>query len=79
MERYEGDEWRYLSDPNHDPKQVCVKQLWREALGEAGNPTRRDSLFLAEVMDNMEGWKRSEKTIDYGQYRAQMCWMRIEV
>jgi len=76
LERYEGDEWRYLSDPNHDPKQVCVKQLWKEALGEAGNPTRRDSLFLAEVMDNMEGWKRGEGRITTGIYKAQQFWFK---
>ena len=73
-----GDIQRYLSDPNHDAKQVCIKQLWREALGELGNPTRRDSNFIAEVMDNMEGRKRSEKTIDYGQDRSQKCWFKTE-
>ena len=73
-----GDIQRYLSDPNHDAKQVCVKQLWKEALGEPGNPTRRDCNFIAEVMDNMPGWKRGEGRITTGVYRAQLYWKKCE-
>lgn len=72
-----GDIRRYLTDPNHDPQQVCIKQLWREALGELGNPARRDSLFIAEVMDNMDGWKRSDTPISNGMYRGQKCWHKL--
>ena len=73
-----GDIRRYLSDPNHFVRQVCIKQLWREALGEAGNPKRRDSLFIAEVMDNMDGWKRTDHKISSGIYRGQSYWQRVE-
>ena len=69
-----GDIQRYLSDPTHAPSEVCIKQLWREALGEVGNPTRRDSNFIAEVMDHMPGWKRGEGRITTGVYRSQLYW-----
>ena len=72
-----GDIQKYLSDPNHDAKQVCIKQLWKEALGEPGNPTRRDSNFIAEVMDNMNGWKRSDTPISSGIYKHQKSWERV--
>ena len=73
-----GNAGMLLSDPNHDAKQVCIKQLWKEALGEPGNPTRRDSNFIAEVMDNMNGWRRGEKQIATGIYRGQKCWNCVD-
>jgi len=58
---------------------VCIKPFWRESLGgEPGNPTRRDSNFIAEVMDHMDGWKRGDNKINYGQYRSQNYWEKAE-
>jgi len=53
------------------------RSLWIVAQGERGNPTRRDSNFIAEVMDNMDGWKRGEKQIGSGQYKNQRCWEKV--
>ena len=69
-----GDIERYLSDPAANVTTVCIKQLWREALGEFGKPPRSESDFIAAVMDNMPGWKRGEKRISSGEYRNHKCW-----
>ena len=71
-----GDIERYLSDPAHPVDVVCIKQIWQEALGMTEGPPRRQSDFIAAVLDNLPGWKRGDSRIGKGSYRNQLCWVR---
>ena len=75
-----ADDWRvgeierYLAAGEH--ARVCVKQLWREALGEPGNPRPADSREIGRIMNQMAGWERTDKQISNGIYRGQLCWIK---
>ncbi|MBR3554163.1 MAG: hypothetical protein IKN72_12375 [Clostridia bacterium] len=69
-----GEIERYLQCENVNT--VCVKQLWKEALGEPDNPRRSDSVAISAIMNQMDGWERSEQRISGGIYRGQSCWER---
>jgi len=56
---------------------VCVKQLWKEAFGELDNPRRSDSNEIVMIMNNMEGWERSDDRIPSGLYKGQHCWKKV--
>ncbi len=71
-----GDITRYLNEKEAPGTQVCIKQLWHEALGKQDDPKRNDSDFIAALMDNMEGWKRGAR-ITSGIYKGQCSWDRI--
>ncbi len=58
---------------------VCAKEVWTEALGELGIPTRRDSLAVHEIMQNdIVGWEDvgRAKTKKYG---TQICYEKKDV
>ena len=63
----EEDDWRvgaiaqYVEDTKKAPdSMVCVIELWHRALGQPleTKPSRGDSIEIAKIMANMEGWER---------------------
>lgn len=55
--------------------ETCVAQLYKEALNMQNQISRRDSLEIGIIMDNMDGWKRCGRMVfdDYGRQRG---WVR---
>lgn len=55
--------------------ETCVAQLYKEALGMQNQISRRDSLEIGIIMDNMDGWNRCGRRVfdDYGRQRG---WVR---
>lgn len=59
---------------------VCLMEIRYELLGQdlkqvgRNNETRR----LANIMNYMPGWKRSEKPLWFGEYGKQRGYIRVE-
>ena len=76
------DDWRvaaiseYLE--NENVNKVCVRQLWREALGNGdfSNPSRKDSNEICLIMQNLHDWERSKNTIRIAGYGKSLGWIR---
>lgn len=74
----EGRIAKYLEETTAD--RVCILALWREALGNLGDPSRQQLNELHEIMRfKMAGWipypKNGGKAV-CGQYGAQRCYVR---
>jgi len=67
--RAEGQELRAEGQGARDATDAAAKE---------NRLPRRDSNFIAEVMDMMEGWKRSEKRFANGIYTGQSYWEKCE-
>lgn len=66
----------YLSDPERD--RVCVRELWRDALNELGNPSKRDSNEITQIMSSVPGWERYQSSRRFGEHGMQRGWFRIQ-
>lgn len=60
--------------------EVCIAQIYREALGnEFGNPSRRESNELHDIMqNNIHGWVRMKKKKRIGSWGPQIGYRRIK-
>lgn len=76
----EEDDWRvgaiqqYLEDAKKAPNaQVCVIELWHNALGEPedSKPGRSDSIEIGKIMSEMPGWERTGKVARVGSWGLQ--------
>ena len=57
--------------------EVCILELYREALGNLGNPDRRTSNEIADIMRNGLGWEDSGgKVKRFGQYKTQKYFVK---
>ncbi len=57
--------------------EVCILELYREALGNLGNPDRRTSNEIADIMRNGLGWDDSGgKVKRFGQYKTQKYFLK---
>lgn len=65
----------FLDDPERN--RVCVIQIWKEALHEAGSMKKADSNAIAAILDRTPGWER-KKTARCGEYGIQRAWERVE-
>lgn len=66
----------YLDAPERD--RVCVLEIWQEALGELGKPSKKDSNEIAAILDTMQGWARTRKSLKCGSFGKQRVWERCE-
>lgn len=56
---------------------TCCIDIWQNALGnECTKPTKRDSMEISLIMSGMKDWEKSEKTVRFGEYGPQKCWVR---
>lgn len=65
---------------NVDSDEVCVVQIYRDALkNEYGNPSRRESNEIHEIMqNNITGWSKMEKKKRIGVYGPQIGYKKID-
>ena len=59
--------------------EVCVAQIYKEALGEPGNPSRRDSNEIHDIMQgSIKGWVKMDKKKRIGAWGPQIGYHRIK-
>ncbi len=63
----------YVSDKN----EVCILQIWRDALKEINNkPSRKDSNEITEILNGLDDWERQTKVKRFYDYGVQNWWKR---
>ena len=64
----------YLSTRN----EVCILQLWQDALhmGEYTKPSKRDSMDISLILQNVPGWERVTSPKRFPGYGLQKYWVR---
>ncbi|MEE1321412.1 MAG: VapE family protein [Acutalibacteraceae bacterium] len=72
------DDWRegIIADYLTDKAEVCVIELWEQALKEQGKPTMRQSREIAIILDGFEDWERGKSTKIFEKYKSQKYWRR---
>lgn len=79
------DDWRigairqYLDDQKKQPgSTVSVIELWHMALGnpEESKPSRKDSIEIGVILNEMEDWERCEKTVRSPRWGVQRVYQR---
>lgn len=86
QEAAEIDDWRpgvieqYLNSLPDDYC-ICLKELYKRALypNSELEPKRTDQLELAQIMDKMPEWERTERRIQTVEYGRQRCWQKKSV
>ena len=71
----------YLDTRKPDAK-ICVLDLFQNALERSGQPTRRETNELHDIMQNMEGWEpypNKQNKARCGRYGIQRCYVRKNV
>jgi predicted P-loop ATPase len=59
-------------------ERVCVMELWEEALGNSGEPSRFETNGLHQMMQSeITGWIRCDKRQRCGKYGLQTCYERV--
>ena len=59
--------------------EVCIAQIYREALHEQGNPSRRESNDLHDIMQSsIKGWIKIDRKKRIGSYGPQIGYHRIK-
>jgi hypothetical protein len=59
-------------------ERVCVMELWEEALGNSGEPSRFETNGLHQMMQSeITGWIRCDKRQRCGKYGKQTCYERV--
>ena len=57
--------------------EVCILELYRNALGNFGNPDRRTSNEIADILRNGLGWSDSgNKTKRFGEFGTQRYFIK---
>ena len=82
----EEDDWRvgaikqYLEDTKKaQDSLVCIIELWHRALGEPteSKPSRSDSIEIAKIMNEMEGWERRKSAVRMDPWGVQRAYQKV--
>lgn len=67
-----------ISDYIKDKSEVCVLELWQEALkmGNFSKPEKKDSNEIGLIMQSLDGWEKAKKTKRIAGYGVQKYWVR---
>lgn len=67
-----------ISDYIKDKSEVCVLELWQEALkmGNFSKPEKKDSNEIGLIMQSLDGWEKAKKTKRIAGYGVQKYWAR---
>ena len=67
-----------ISDYIKDKSEVCVLELWQEALkmGSYSKPEKKDSNEIGLIMQSLDGWEKAKKTKRIAGYGVQKYWAR---
>ena len=65
-----------IRDYLEDRDEVCIIQIWKNALKEFGSPTRKDSQDVALILQSMDGWEKMSKPKRFEEYGVQKYWKR---
>lgn len=56
---------------------TCCVDIWKNALNnQFTKPSKRDSVEISLIMDNLAGWNKEKKAVRIGEYGPQKCWVR---
>jgi len=59
-------------------EKVCILEIWCECFGKSQADLRRgDSLEIAGIMNNIDGWRLSNRREYFGDYGRQRCYERV--
>lgn len=61
----------YLEDKN----EVCILEIWENALKELGKPSRRDSCDIGLILNKIVGWKKEDNPKRLRKYGLQKIWI----
>ena len=62
----------YLEGKNR----VCAIEIWQEALNETGRPPKWLSADIGDIVSQIPGWKKLDKTARFGKYGPQKGFQR---
>lgn len=65
-----------IADYLENRREVCILELWREALQEPGKPAPRQSLEIADLLQGLEGWERGSGNRRFSGYGVQKYWVK---
>lgn len=55
---------------------VCAIEIWQEALGETGRPSKWQATEIGDIVSQIPGWKKLDKTARFGKYGPQKGFQR---
>lgn len=56
---------------------TCCVDIWQNALNnQFTKPSKRDSVEISLIMNNLQGWNKEKKAVRIGDYGPQKCWVR---
>lgn len=58
---------------------VCSRQIWREALGQRGEPRRVDLLEVFEALKRVPGWRQADGRVRIPGYGPQNAFIREDL
>lgn len=61
-----------------DKEEICIPELWREALNKDDIATRRDSNEIHLIMSNMQEWEKYEKKKRFGKYGSNWGYHKVK-
>ena len=64
----------YLENKNR----VCAIEIWQEALNEEGRPQKWQSAEIGDIVSQIPGWKKLDKTARFGKYGPQKGFQKIQ-
>lgn len=78
QENAQEDDWRIgaIEEYLEDKSIVCVKQIWEEALKMNFPPTKRDSMEVSLLMQNMSEWEKTGRNARLPKYGLAKVWER---
>ncbi len=62
----------YLEGKNR----VCAIEIWQEALNETGRPPKWQAADIGDIVSQIPGWKKLDKTARFGKYGPQKGFQR---
>ena len=62
----------YLEGKNR----VCAIEIWQEALNETGRPQKWQAAEIGDIVSQIPGWKKLDKTARFGKYGPQKGFQR---
>lgn len=67
-----------IKDYLKDKSKTCIIELWEMALNNSFKPKPKDSSEIADILNSLEGWKRTGKNIRFDHYGAQKGWVKLK-
>lgn len=67
-----------ISDYIKDKSEVCVLELWQEALkmGSYSKPEKKDSNEIGLIMQSLDGWDKAKNPKRFAKFGLQKYWVR---